>query len=280
MMEGSSDPNGKYANVNGLNMYYEIHGAGRPLLLLHGGFMTVNALGPLLPALARTRQVIAVELEGHGHTGDLDRPLHAGQMAEDVAGLVGQLGIGQADFVGYSLGGMAALRIAVRHPELVRKLVLVSTSYGNSGFYPSIVAGWPGITPEGFAGSPMEQDYLRTAPHPEHWPVFVDKMKHLLMDFEGWPASDIRSIAAPTLLVLGDADIIRPEFALEMFRLLGGAREDGGMGGVPNAQLAVLPGTTHSGILYRTDLLLPVFAPFLEAPMPEESKLSEIREVK
>lgn len=260
---------GRYAAVNGLNMYYEVHGAGQPLVLLHGGFMTIEALGPLLPSLAQTRRVIAVELEGHGRTADLDRPLSPEQMAEDVAGLLRQLGIAQTDVFGFSLGGQTALRLAMRHPDLVRKLVLASTTYGNDGFYPSVVASWPGMSPEVLAGTPMEQAYARTAPNPEHWPVFVDKMKHALMDFEGWPAADVQSITAPTLLLLGDADVVRPEYAVEMFRLLGGAREDGGVGGVPQSQLAVLPGTTHFSMLYRTDLLLPIVTPFLDAPMPE-----------
>ena len=265
------DSRGRYAVVNGLNMYYEIHGAGKPLVLLHGGFMTIEALGPLLPALAQTRQVLAVELEGHGRTADLDRPLSAEQMAEDVAGLLGQLGIKQADFFGFSLGGVTALRIAVRHPDLVRKLVIVSASYSNEGFYPAIVASWPGMSPQALARTPMEQAYAQVAPDPQHWPVFVDKLKHALMDFKGWPASDIQSIKAPTLLVIGDTDVIRPEYAVEMFRLLGGGKADGGMSGVPNSQFAVLPGTTHFSILTRTDLLLPIVTPFLDAPMPKDN---------
>ena len=262
-----------YALVNGLRMYYEVHGAeahgaGRPLVLLHGGMMSIEALGPLLPALAETRRVIAVELEGHGRTADLDRPLSARQMAEDVAGLIEQLGAAPADICGYSLGGITALRLAARRPDLVRKLVLISIVASNEGYYPATMAGWSHFSPQTFAGSPWVQAYAETAPHPEHWPVFIEKMKHLLMDFEGWPAADIQSITAPTLLILGDADLVRPEHALEMFRLLGGARPDGGMAGLPSAQMAILPGVTHFTILTRTDLLLPIIPPFLDAPMP------------
>lgn len=125
------------------------------------------------------------------------------------------------------------------------------------------------MSAEGFVGTPMEQVYAETAPNPEHWPVFVDKVKHALMSSKDWSVAEIQSIKAPTLLLLGDADLIRPEHVVEMFRLLGGAKEDGGMGGVPNSQLAMLPGTTHFDILYRTDLLLPIVTPFLDAPMPE-----------
>lgn len=261
---------GNYALVNGLEMYYEVYGRGdgvrQPLVLLHGGFQTIDALGPILPALAHTRQVIAVELEGHGRTADLDRPLSCEQMAQDVAGLLDQLGLERADIFGYSMGGITSLRLASRYPHLVRKLVVVSAIYGNAGFYPATTVGWPNMSAEGFVGTPMEQEYTEKAADPAHWPVFVDKMKHLLMDFPGWPASDIQSIAAPTLILLGDADFVRPEHAIEMFRLLGGARDDGGMGPLPASQLAVLPGTTHFNILDRTDLLLPIVTQFLDAP--------------
>ncbi|MFI5272133.1 MAG: alpha/beta fold hydrolase [Ktedonobacterales bacterium] len=167
---------------------------------------------------------------------------------------------------------MTALRLAMRHPDLVRKLVVVSASYDNDGYYPSVVASWPTMSPQALAGTPMEQAYPQAAPNPDHWPVFVGKMQHALMDFQGWPAADIEAIKAPALLVIGDADIIRPEYAVGMFQLLGGARADGGMGGAPRSQLAVLPATTHFGILYRTDLLLPVVTPFLDAPMPDANK--------
>jgi len=263
---------GNYAEVNGLEMYYEIHGTGKPLLLLHGGFMAIEALEPLLPTLARNRQVVAVELEGHGRTADLDRPLSYEQMAEDVAGLLEQLGIEQTDIFGFSLGGMAALRLAIRHPVLVRKLVVASVVYSNEGYYPSIVAGWPGMTPEVLAGTPMEHLYTQTAPNPKHWPVFVGKVRQALMNFKGWPATDIQSVKAPTMLLLGDADIVRPEYAVEMFRMLGGAKANGGMGGVPKSQFAVLPGTSHSDFLMRTDLLLTIITPFLDAPMPEAQR--------
>ncbi|HZC04246.1 MAG TPA: alpha/beta hydrolase [Ktedonobacterales bacterium] len=273
MTPGASNPRssgantqGQYATINGLRMYYEVHGEGRPLVLLHGGYQVIEALEPLLSSLARHWQVIAPELEGHGRTADLDRPLTREQMAEDVAGLLDHLGVTEADVVGYSLGGMAAMRLAMRRPDLVRKLVLVSAPYSNDGYYPSTMAGWPDMSAEGFVGTPMEQVYMRAAPHPEHWPIFVEKVKHALMDFPGWSADDIRGITAPTLLILGDADLVRPEYAVEMFRLFGGARADGGMGGVPASQLAILPGVTHFSILSRLDLLLPIVTPFLDAP--------------
>jgi len=261
---------GCFASVNDLSMYYEIHGTGTPLVLLHGGLMTIEALVPLLPALAQSHSVIVPELEGHGRTADLDRPLSYEQMAEDVAVLLEQLEIKQADFIGYSLGGTVALQIAMRHPDLVHKLVVVSAPYSQEGYYPSVIAGWPDLSAEAFAGTAVEQAYFQTAPDPEHWPVFLEKVKHALMSFKGWPASDIQVIKAPTLIILGDDDVMRPEHAVEMFHLLGGARVEGSMTKVPRSQLAVLPGTTHFNILYRLELLLPVITPFLEEQMPTE----------
>jgi pimeloyl-ACP methyl ester carboxylesterase len=249
-------------------MYYEIRGSGRPLVMLHGGFMTIEAMGAIVPMLAAKRRVIAVELEGHGRTADLDRPLAIGQMADDVAGLMAALGVRQADLFGFSLGGMTALRLAMKRPELVRKLVVVSAGYSKAGFYPSITSQWPGITAESLKGSPMEEAYLRTAPDPAHWPVFVGKMRDLIVGMEGWTEAEVRSIKAPTLLVLADADAIRPEHAVAMFRLLGGAPEHGGMGPLPESQLAIVPGTTHFNIMYQTDLLAPIVERFLDASGP------------
>lgn len=260
---------GQYATVNGLNIYYETQGAGQPLLMLHGGFQTIEDLEPLRSLLARNRRVVAADLEGHGHTADLDRPLTYEQMAEDFAGLIEQLGIAPADVLGFSMGGMVALRLASKRPDLVRKLVAISAIYGNDGYYPSTTKGWPDMSPQTLVGAPFEHVYKRVAPHPERWPVLVEKAKHTLMDFNGWPPEDIRAIEAPALLALGDADLVRPEYAVAMFRLLGGAREDGGMAGVPASQLAILPGTTHFSILSRVDLLAPIITSFLDAPMPE-----------
>lgn len=260
-----------YTNVNGLEMYREIHGeaheARRPLVLLHGGYQTIEAMYPLLPLLAETRQVIAIELEGHGRTVDLDRPLTYAQMAEDVAALIERLGVGPADLFGYSLGGATALRLAMRYPQLIRKLVVASVIFNTAGYYPATTVGWPQMSAQAFAGTPMEQTYAQTAPHVERWPGFVEKMKHVLMDFQGWSAEEIRAITAPTLVLCGDADLVRPEHAIELFRLLGGARDDGGMAGVPASQLAILPGVTHFTIINRVDLLRPIVTPFLDAPM-------------
>ena len=264
---------GSYAEVNGLEMYYEIHGTGEPLVVLHGAYMTIDAMGEVVPELAKTRQVIAVELQGHGRTADVDRPLSYEQMADDTAALLRHLGIEQADVFGFSMGGGVALQVAIRHPEVVRKLVVASASYTSDGMHPELLEMIPTLTPEVFAESPIEEAYLRTAPNPDDFPTLVAKLKQLDMEPFAWPPEDIRGIAAPTLLIIGDSDAIRLEHAVELFRLLGGGVM-GDLAGLPKSQLAVLPGTTHfvppgSGVLDRADWLLSMIPPFLDAPMPE-----------
>src|ERR671917_1429172 len=189
---------GNYAEVNGLNMYYEIHGTGQPLVVLHGAYMTIDAMGEVVPELAKTRQVIAVELQGHGRTADIDRPLSYEQMADDTAALLRHLGTEQADVFGYSMGGGVALQVAIRHPEVVRKLVVVSASYTSDGMHPELLEMIPTLAPEAFAGSPIEEAYLRTAPNPDDFPMLVAKLKRLDMQPFAWPQEDIRGIQAPT----------------------------------------------------------------------------------
>jgi pimeloyl-ACP methyl ester carboxylesterase len=263
-------PQSGYAPVNGLRMYYEIHGSGEPLVLLHGSFGAIDLWGPILTTLAETHQVIAVELQGHGHTADiLDRPLSYEQMADDVAALMEHLGIVHADGVGYSMGGTTGLQLAIRHPDRVRKLVAVSPNYRSDGYYPELLAGLQQMTLEIFAGTPEEAAYLRHAPHPEDFPVLVEKLKVLPQAF-AFPDEDVAAITAPTLVVLGDSDIVRPEHAVALFRLLGGGVPSDLTGRLPSSQLAILPGTTHRSIVgERADQLLAVVAPFLAAPMPD-----------
>jgi pimeloyl-ACP methyl ester carboxylesterase len=248
---------GSYASVNGLEMYYEIHGAGRPLVLLHGGPTTIDtSFGKLLPTLAKARQVIAVEQQGHGHTADIDRPLSFEQMADDTAALLRHLKIEKADFFGYSDGGNVALGIAIRHPDLVRKLAVAGTNYNNDGIYPEILEFLKHARPDDLGD--LRDAYVRVAPRPEDWPRLVAKVAELGVQFKGWRPEDIRAIEAPALVMIGDADIVRPEHAVEMFRLL------------PHAQLAVLPGTDHIALVERVDWVLSMIAAFLDAPMPED----------
>ena len=272
----SDDIRGNYAEVNGLNMYYESHGSGQPLILLHGAYMTIDLMGEIVPALAEFRQVIAVELQGHGHTADIDRPLSYELMADDIAALIEHLAIEKADVFGYSMGGGVAFQVAIRHPEVVRKLVVASASYTSEGMHPELLEMIPTLTPDAFAGSPIEEAYRRSAPNPDDFPTLVAKMKQLDMEPFAWPPEDIRGIAAPTLLIVGDSDAIRLEHAVELFGLLGGGVM-GDLAGLPQSQLAVLPGTTHfvppgSAVLDRADWLLSMISEFLDAAMLEEQR--------
>ena len=264
----SGESGGNYAEVNGLNLYYEIHGTGDPLVVLHGAFMTIGAMGAFVPELAETRQVVAVELQGHGHTADVDRPLSYEQMADDVAALMRHLGIERADVFGYSMGGGAALQLAMRHPELVRKLVVASASSTSDGVYPEVWSGIEQITPELFAGTPWKEEYDRVAPNPVAFPTLVEKMKQLDGQPFAWLPDEIRAISAPTMVVVGDSDGTTPEHAVELFRLRGGG-VFGDLAGLPSARLAILPGTTHVGLIGRADWLVLMIAEFLDAPVAE-----------
>ncbi len=259
-----------YAPANDLSMYYEVHGEGPPLILLHGSYLTAETMRPLVPGLAETRQVIVPEMQGHGRTADVDRPITYEQMADDTAALARHLELEQADLVGYSMGGGTALQVAIRHPALVRRLVVVSAGFRSDGMSAEALAVFPSITPEMFAGSLRETEYVRLAPNPEDFPTLVAKLKTLHTTDFAWPDEDIRGIAAPTLVVLGDSDGIRLEHAVEMFKLRGGGVM-GDLAGLPEPQLAVLPGTTHfvppgSGVLDRAAWLLAMIPPFLDPP--------------
>lgn len=259
---------GRYAEVHDLKMYYEVHGVGRPLILLHGGLSTIGtSFGTVLPALARGRQVIAVEQQAHGHTADRDRPLTYRQMAQDTSALLSQIGIEQADFFGYSIGGGIALEIAVTQPSLVRKLVVATPIYTVDGFQPGVLAGVEALQPDHLAGTPFQQEYARVAPHPHEWPTLIAKTKQLDREFVGWSPEAMAAITAPTLLIAGDADIVRPEHVVALFRLLGGG-VPGDNVGLPPSQLAVLPGTMHITLVERADWLVSMITQFLDAPVP------------
>jgi len=256
-----------YAPVNGLQMYYEIHGSGHPLVMLHGGLETIEySLGAgLLPSLAETHQIIAIEQQGHGHTADIDRPLTYEQMAEDTAALLRYLEIADADVFGFSMGGITALGLAARHPDLVRRLVVVSAPYRGDGMRPENIAGMLSLTPAALAGSPQETAYRRAAPDPDAWGTLLAGMGPLQRDFTGWPAESIQAMTAPALLVYGDADAIPLDHVVELFRLCGGD-VNGDFAGVPASRLAILPGITHVGMMDRADLLLPIVSAYLDTP--------------
>lgn len=248
-----------YAPVNGLRIYYEIHGVANssrsPLVLLHGGGDTIKtSFGHILPSLARERQVIAFELQGYGHTADItDRPFSFEQSADDTAALLDYLHIAKADLFGFSNGGTIALQVEIRHPKVVRKLVLASALSSREGAYPWLWEVMAKAKLENMSKE-LQEEYLKVAPHPENLRLFHDKAAQHMRDFRDIPVDTMRRISAPALVVVGDADVIRPEHAVEMFRAL------------PRAQLAVFPGTDHMQVTARTEWLVTMINAFLDAP--------------
>jgi pimeloyl-ACP methyl ester carboxylesterase len=237
-------------------MYYEAHGTGSPLVLLHGGSATIDSsFGSVLPALAKSRQVIAVEQQGHGHTADIPRPLSYEQMADDTAALLRLLKVEGADLLGWSDGANVALQMALRHPNLVRKLIVSGANYNNAGIDPEAMQWLKATTPDNWPKE-FQEAYVRAAPDPKQWPTLINKLKKMWLEFKGWRPEDIQRIEAPVLVIIGDADMVRPEHAVQMFRLL------------PYGQLAVLPATGHRTLMQRPAWVLSMIAAFLDAPLP------------
>jgi pimeloyl-ACP methyl ester carboxylesterase len=256
---GKAKSAGRYAEVNGMSLYYEIHGKGRPVVLLHGGLGAIEMFGSNLQTLAKGHQVIAVDLQGHGRTADIDRPLDVRFMADDIAALIEHLRITRPDIVGYSLGGGIALQMAIRHPDIIGKVVVASTPFRRNAFYPEILAQQAfvsGDMAEAMKPTPMYQLYAAIAPKPEDFPRLLTKIGEAMkVDFDF--SKEIAAIKCSVLVIAGDADMFPPAHAVEMFELLGGGLRDGGWDGAgkPKSQLAILPGQTHYALF--TD---PVFA--------------------
>jgi pimeloyl-ACP methyl ester carboxylesterase len=257
-----------YAPVDGLHLYYEIRGTGKPLVLLHGGLGSIEMFGPVLTMLAASREVIAVDLQDHGRTADINRPLRYELMGDDIAALLGYLGIEKADVMGYSLGAGVALQVAIRHPEVVRKLIVVSGAFKRDGWYPEILAGeaqMGAAAAEQMKQTPMYQLYSAMAPRPQDWPILLAKLGDLLKRDYDW-SKEVKAIRAPTLLVFADQDAIRIEHIMAFFALFGGGQRapswDGS--GRPRAELAILPGVTHYNI-FMSSALASVVTPFLDS---------------
>jgi pimeloyl-ACP methyl ester carboxylesterase len=253
------------APINGLQLYWESSGSGgTPLVLLHGGFGLTTMLGGLTARLAAGRRVIAVDLQGHGRTADIDRPLSFKALGDDVGALIRHLGLGQVDLMGYSLGGSTALRAALQHPDLIRQLVLVATPCAREGWYPEIQAQMLQIGRGGFEmmrRTPMYAAYAAVAPNPDAFGDLMDKMGALLSTPYDW-REVVADLQPPTMLVYADADSIPVTHVAEFFALLGGGLRDGSWddSGRPKGQLAILPGTTHYTIFDSPALVEPVIA--------------------
>jgi len=242
---------GQYAEVNGINLYFETHGTGQPLILLHGGLGSGEMFGPTLTELAQQHQVIAVDLQGHGRTADIDRPIDIRLMADDIAALIDHLKLDKPDVVGYSLGGGVALFTAVKYPDKVRRLVVASAHARRDAIPPEMLAQQAQVNAaaaEFLKDTPMWELYQRVAPHPEDFPQLLDKVgEAMAQDYDY--TEDVRSLQVPTLLVAADADMAPPSHYVEMFKLLDGGLRDGGWMGEGRPKgghaLAILPGLTH-----------------------------------
>jgi pimeloyl-ACP methyl ester carboxylesterase len=254
-----------FAPVNGLELYYEARGSGEPLILLHGGVVGIIMFGPNLQALSNGRKLIAVELQGHGRTADIDRPLSYEAMADDVAALMQHIGIGSADVMGLSLGGGVALQVAIRHPELVRKLVVVAAPCRRDGWYPEVLAEFDQM--DEASGEVMKQSPLAQVYPDLDWCRLFGKIGDLQRKDYDWSAG-VRQLKAPAMLVFADADAVRMDHIVEFFGLLGGGQRDAGLDGSrrPAGRLAILPGLTHYDVSSDPAVAAAVI-PFLDAPV-------------
>jgi pimeloyl-ACP methyl ester carboxylesterase len=264
---------GEYADVNGIKLYYETYGAGRPLMLLHGGLGSGEMFGPVLPALSSDHQVIAVDLQGHGRTADIDRPLDVRLMADDIAALIEHLGLDKPDLLGYSLGGGVAFFTAAKHPELVGRMVMVSAHIRRDAIYPVMLEQQGQVTgdaAEFMKNTPMYELYQRVAPRPDDFPRLLDKIgEAMAVDYDF--SEEVRGLQVPTLFVCADADMFPPSHAVEVFELLDGGQRDGGWMGegrpAGGHALAILPGLTHYNV-YLSPLLAAAALAFIDAPRP------------
>ncbi|MEU8899407.1 alpha/beta hydrolase [Nocardia sp. NPDC048505] len=255
--QASADGKGHYAEINGGRIYYETHGTGAPLILLHGGLVTGEAtFGAMVPELAKTRQVVLVDLQAHGHSPDFDRPLSYEALADDVAALTEHLALGRADVLGYSLGGGVALQMAARTPELVDRLIIASAPFRSSGWLPETRAGMAAMDPEAMRQTPLYQMYTAVAPNPAGWADLVTKTRQLLTQDYDW-TTQLDQIRARTLVLTAESDALARDHAVEMV-----ARFEAAAPG--RARLETVPGTTHNDITFRSDLLLPLLNGFLD----------------
>ena len=245
----------EYVELSGLQMHCETLGNGPPLLLLHAGMATIDTcFEDLRPMLAKRWTILAVEQQGHGHTADLPRPLTYEQMVDDTAALLQRKKISGADVFGWSDGGIVALGLAARHPQLVRKVAIIGAGYNTDAEVPEFKKRMAAMKPDNEHTLPFRDAYRHVAPHPEQWPVLIEKIKAMYANFRGWSATEMRALKAPLMVMLGDQNFLRPEHALELFRM------------APNRRLAILPGSDHSAPVTRVDWVASMLLDFFDAP--------------
>jgi pimeloyl-ACP methyl ester carboxylesterase len=263
-----SQATGNRVKVNGMQVYYEVSGAGEPLVVLHGAYMNIPSMGAIIPMLAKTHKVYALEFQGHGRTLDIDRPITYQNLADDVAAFMDAVGLAKADVFGYSMGAGTGLQLAIRHPGKVNKLVAASVAYDLKGWQPAFTTMIPTMTPEMLVNTPLPAEYRKLAPNPNGFPELARKLIQLEKEPMAWE-EDVRKLKTPVLVIAGDADVATLEHTVALFRLLGGG--DMGDMGKPLApsRLAVLPATSHTAVITQPDLLLAFIEPFLKGETPK-----------
>jgi len=247
-------------------MYYEVYGQGKPIVMLHGSFMTIPMnWSNFIPLLAKDRKVIVAEMQGHGRTKDIAREFSYEGMADDVSGLLKHLKIDSADILGYSMGGGIAFQVAVRHPEQVRRLVVLSGTYSHDGWWPDAEASFATFTPDMFKGTPIQKQYDSFGNDPARFPEYVKRVISIDLKPYDW-SKDVKKIQVPIFMAIGDADGVRYEHALDLFRAKGGGKM-GDMHGLPKSRLAIVPGTTHIGMMQKATWLVPMITDFLDSDL-------------
>jgi pimeloyl-ACP methyl ester carboxylesterase len=266
--EAAPKPKANRVQINGMQMYYEVSGKGDPLIVLHGAYMNIPTMGEIIPQLAETHRVYALEFQGHGRTTDIDRPITYPNLADDVAAFMDAVGIQKADVFGYSMGAATALQLAIRHPDKVDQVVSASGAYDAEGWQPEFKAMIPQMSVEMFAGTPLPEEYRKLAANPDGFPALAEKLIALEKEPMAWGA-DVANLKAPVLIISGDADVATLEHSVALFRLLGG----GAMGDMGKplspSRLAVLPATSHTAVITQPDLLYAFIEPFLKGETPK-----------
>lgn len=253
-------PIGDRVEVNGMQMYYEVSGEGDPLVVLHGAYMNIPSMGEIIPKLAETHKVYAVELQGHGRTTDIDRPITYPNLADDVAAFMDAVDVEKADIFGYSMGAAAALQLAIRHPEKVNKLAAASVAYDAEGWQPEFKAFIPQMSVEMFVGMPFAEEYRKLAANPDGFPALVKKLIALEHEPMAWEA-DVKALKTPVLIIAGDADVTTLEHSLGVMGDMGKP--------LPASRFAIMPATSHTAVIGQSDLLHAFIEPFLKNKTPK-----------